>query len=492
MNVFSFQINRQAFAGPVSILSLAGAVYIAAALLSGCASPERRLPVPFSDAPDFSSAGDRSLESDWWHAFNDDALSERVEFALSQNLTLAEAWERLRAASALVDVERSSLFPQLDGVAGGSVREGGDVDRSTELRLGLRASYEVDLWGRVRASVEAERLRAAATAADLQAVGISVSAEIALTWYQLAEALLQLGLVESQLDTNQRVLQVLEKRFAVGQGSSADVLRQRQLVESTHEQSVVIESGAALLRHRLAVLEGRVPQENFEFMPIGLPRIPDWPETGLPSELLQRRPDVRAAFLRLEAADRDVAEAVRDQYPRIDLAGALETAGENPSGLFDDWLASLAFELIAPLYDGGRRRAEVEQRVALRRVSLAQYGQAVLTAFREVEDAIAQERFQIERIARLKEQIRLSEATYDQLRTQYLNGAADFIDVLISLREQQQLERDVLTAQLDRVRFRIALYRALAGGFELPEQEWTRIQESAPYEESTETRSENE
>ncbi len=456
--------------GPVA----SGCVWLS--LVCGCATPEPREPMPFADAGAFSSTGTLPLDARWWQAFEDPDLDTRVDQALRRNFTLAEAWERLRAAAAVVDVERSALFPRIDGVGSGSVREGRDIDRETELRLGLEASYELDLWGRIRAAVEADRFRAAASAEDLQAAAISVSAEVTLTWYELAESLLQLELIASQLETNQKVLAVLEQRFAVGQGGSADVLRQRQLVEATREQAVVVRAQAAVLQNRLAVLGGRPPQGATAARPASLPRIPDWPDTGLPAELLERRPDVRAALLRLEATDRDVAEAVRDQYPRIDLVAVLETVGENPAGLFDDWLAALTARLVAPLYDGGQREAEIERRVALRRASLAQYGQAVLAAFREVEDALAQESLQVERIERLREQQRLAASTYEQLRGQYLNGVADFLEVLISLREQQQLERDVLAAELDRLRFRVALYRALAGGFELPESAAGSIQ----------------
>lgn len=445
---------------------------VAAVLFSiGCSTPEQPQSIPFTDAPDFSFSGTLPLDAQWWRSFEDKDLDARIDLALRQNFTLAQAWQRLRAAAAVVDIERSALLPQLDGTASGTIREGGDVDRETELRLGVGASYELDLWGRIRSAIEADQLRTAATAADLQAAAISLSAECTLTWYELAESLLQLELIKSQVETNEKVLAVLEQRFAVGQGNSADVLRQRQLVEATREQAIVVRAEAAVLRNRLAVLEGRPPQQDIATPRPELPQLPAWPQTGLPSELLGRRPDLRAAMFRLQATDGDVAEAVRDQYPRIDLIAFLETAGENPAGLFDDWLASLTAQLIAPLYDGGQRRAEIERRVALRRAALAEYGQAVLVAFREIEDALSQEHLQAERLESLQEQLRLAGATYEQLRVQFLNGAADFIDVLISLRAQQELQREVLTATLDRLRIRIALYRALAGGFVLPDQE---------------------
>ena len=300
---------------------------------------------------------------------------------------------------------------------------------------------------------------------DYQAAAITLSAEVALAWFQLAEARLQLQLISSQVKTNETVLEVLERRFAVGQSSAADVLRQRQLVEATREQAVIAMTTRDLLEHRLAVLEGRAPQEQFKYPQPMLPGLGPMPATGLPSEVLLRRPDVQSALLRLEASDRDIAAAVSDQYPRVDLLSVASTVAENPAGLFDAWIASVSSQLVAPLFDGNRREAEVRRRIAIRRQLVAEYGQTVLDSLAEVEDALTNEARQTQRIQRLETRLDLARRTYAQLRTQYLNGATDFIDVLTSLQDQQQIERDFLTAKLDRLRFRIDLPRALAGGF---------------------------
>ncbi len=265
------------------------------------------------------------------------------------------------------------------------------------------------------------------------------------------------------------MLEILQKRFAAGQLRSADILRQRQLIEANREQAVVVQSRLALLENRLAVLEGRPPQQK-RTLPEGvLPDLAATPRVGLPAALLQRRPDVQEALLILQSADRDLASAVSDQFPRLNITASITTAAENPAGLFREWLASMAGQLTAPLFDAGQRKAEVERNEAIRRQRLAEYGQVVLNAFREVEDTLARERFQLQRLERLEKQLELAKETNQQLRTQYLNGVTDYIAVLTAIREQQQLERDVLNARLARIEIRIALHRALAGGFKLPE-----------------------
>lgn len=440
-------------------------------LALGCAAPAPRQPLPLQGAPAFTRSGEAPMPNRWWAAFDDERLNERIETALSNNFTLAIAWERLQEARAIARREQAALAPTVDGLISGGVRDESGASHTTDITLGLSASYEVDLWGRIRSMVEAERLRLQATDEDYRTAAITLSAQVALTWYQLAESRLQLALINSQVETNLAVLDVLERRFGVGQSGSADVLRQRQLVEATREQAIITQARIEVFEHLLAVLEGRPPQGAEVTPDPTWPVIPALPSTGLPAELLERRPDVRSAFFRLEAADADVASAVADQYPRIDLAAAISTSAENPSRLFESWLTSLAGQVVAPLYDGGRRRAEVERTVAVRRQSLFDYGQIVLDAFQEIEDALTLEFHQVRRIRSLSEQLRLATATYRQLRTQYLNGAADYLDVLAALQGQQQLERTRLTAELERLAFRIDLYRALAGGFDTP-RDW--------------------
>ncbi len=429
--------------------------------------------LPLQGAPAFSAPSGVQAPLRWWESFEDPTLMEHVERGLGSSFTLRAAYERVQAARAIVAREGAALRPTIDGTASGTLRERRGSDQlvvgnqqSSQVNLGLEASYEVDLWGRIRSSVEARALEASATAEDYQVAAVTLSAEVAIALYRLTESTAQLALIESQLATNRDVLRVIENRFAIGQSSGADVLRQRQLVESTNEQKILESAGLEVLEHQLAVLEGRPPQEGSDLeTPQALPVLPDLPAIGLPAELLQRRPDIRAAYLRLQSADSAVAAAVRDRYPRIDLSASAITFAENPSGLFDAWLNSLAGQLVGPLVDGGLRRREVDRTVAVRRQRLAEYGDAVLVAFAEVEDALARERRQGERIASLERQLALATTTYRELRNQYLNGAADFIDVLVALRNQQGIERDLLEARLLRIESRIGLHRAIAGGF---------------------------
>lgn len=445
----------------------------AAVLFSACASAPPRQETPFQSVPEFSARAGVARTVRWWESFGDPSLTAHVDRGLAASFTLRAAYERVVAARAVARRVGADLWPALDGFVGASVQDvrgsGATQPQRSELQLGVAASYELDLWGRIRASRDAAALEALATEEDYEAVAIALSADIAIVLYRLTEAQAQRTLIESQLQTNRDVLEVIESRFAIGQSNAADVLRQRQLVESTNEQRIVESQSAELLQNLLAVLEGEPPQgQSTGAPPAELPTLPPLPEVGLPAELLDRRPDIRAAFARLESEDAAVAAAVRDQYPSITLSGSLATTAENASGLFSTWVQSLAAGLVAPLFDGGARASEVERAVAVRRQRLAEYGDVVLDAFREVEDALAAERRQAERIASLERQLAFANSTYTELRSQYLNGAADFIDVLVALRDHQGLERSLLEARLLHVEARIALHRAIAGRIARP------------------------
>jgi len=436
-------------------------------LITGCAASSHEVPAPVTPPETFSDSGDATMPDQWWRAFDDAPLNQSVDQALGSNLDLRVAWQRLREARSVVDQESASLFPDLDATADAETRRDSERGSDTEqLQLGLSSSYEVDLWGRIGSRVEAEQFRLQASFADYQTAALSLSAEVTRTWYRLMEARSQLELINNQIQTNRDVLQLIETRFGSGQTQSADVLRQRQLLESTREQKLTIESRIQVLEHQLAVLLGQPPRSTIDQTRRALPELPPLPDTGLPVELVQRRPDVRRAHNQLRAADADLAAAISNQYPRLTLNASLSTRENDANDLFDNWASAFAGNLVAPLIDAGQRDAGVARTRSVKQQRLFEYGQTILTAFQEVEDALIQEKKQRQRIESLEKQLRLADATYEQLRLEYFNGVTDYIDVLNTLTDRQELRRNLLSAELELLEFRIALYRALAGGFD--------------------------
>lgn len=462
---------------PVRARPLASSALLLLLVAAGCANRDVIGSFKTETPPSFADSGDAIVPDRWWRAFEEPALNLKVNQAFDGSFTLATALQRLAASRALARREASDLWPDVDGVAGIASLLGPGDDR-TIYSWGLDTSYQVDLWGQIRSRVEAERLRADATHADYHVVALTLSAEIARTWFSLIEAHAQAELVEQQIQTNRNGLEAQELRFGLaGIVRSPDVLRQRQLVESTLEQRVIVKARIEVLEHQLAVLLGQPPQGASYDTGTRLPQLPPLPATGLPAELLRRRPDVRRDYLALLAADRDLAAAITDQYPRISLTASVENIADNPSSLFRDWFVGLGSQLIGPLLDGGQRRAEVDRTTAVVRQRFNEYGDTMLNAFREVEDSLALEKYQLERITHLKAQLELARQSSDQLREQYLIGDANYLDVLSAITTQQRLQRDTLTAQLELLLIRVALYLALAGDFEPRPQDLLEIQE---------------
>jgi len=454
-------ISIKTFIGPGTLLFL---------FLLSCAPKPSKTELAVKSPVAFTQTGDTILPDRWWTSFKDTTLNTLVDSALASNLDLAAAWQRFRAAEAVRAREGGDRWPQLAASAQSALnRPKPDFAGGENVQLGVAAGYEVDLWGRIRNQVKAETYRSLASLADYQTAAISLSAEIALTWYRLQAALSQLNLSEEQIVTNENIVRLIRARFGGGQVRAVDILRQTQLLEATRDQKIFFETNVALLEHQLAILLGRAPQESPKMDSIRLPELPPLPETGLPLELVRRRPDIRQAFLQLQAADRDWAAAVRNRYPRLNVRLSGQLRANDFQSLFENWAYTLGGNLLAPLFYGGSLQAEADRNEAIKKQRLYTYGQTVLTAFREVEDALIRESKQGERMEVLKKRLELANKTNNQLRNEFLNGLSAYLDVLLGLDQEQQLRRDYIDARLEQLEIRIALYRALAGGFETTE-----------------------
>jgi NodT family efflux transporter outer membrane factor (OMF) lipoprotein len=441
--------------------------------MSGCAVHEGgfetalETPAAFPDPPE--QAGEPvEMPDRWWTAFDDPDLFALQEEALAGNFDLAIFRDRLRAARAVVERERSFLFPAVDySLFGEQTRRQGDDFRGEE-RFGgsLLGTYEVDVWRRNASIVENAALNRAATRERLKAAAIALTADVGRTWYALVEQRGQARVLDDQIETNETVLKVLRTRFGGGVVRASDVLRQERLLESTREQRVVAQSRIDVLEHALLVLTGRPPTGSLASSADELPSVPPMPRLGLPSELVGRRPDLRAALLNIRAADAAIAAAVADKYPSVTLALDASTMEEQIGDLFDNWFTVISVDVLGPVFDAGRREAEVRRSEAVKAERVNAYAQTLLIAFREVVDAVARETARIEQIARLERQLELAQRTSERLNREYLNGDISYIDVLDALTLEQQLQRDLLAARFARISDRIDLYGALAGGWE--------------------------
>lgn len=436
--------------------------------LTACSIAAPTPPAVYQPQGQFSRSGTAVLPERWWLSFADPTLDRLAEQALSGNLSLQVAWDRLDQARAVARRAGADLWPQLNGEAGASttrLRTGSQNESFNDFSLGLSASYEVDLWGRINSQREAAELDAIASAELLQSAALTLTASVAATWYGLVQQREQILLLQQQLATNQKTLELVSMQFRTGQVGIADLLQQRLVVENRRGEQALARAREQVLLNQLAILLGLPPDRVPQLAPANLGSLPPLPATGLQSDLIERRPDVRAAWLQLRAADQRVAAAVADRFPRLNLTGRATTTSEEIENLFDDWLSTLAANLLAPLVDGGRRVAEADRARAAAAEALHAYGQTVLQALAEVEDALVRELRQQEHLSSIDRQLELAAQATERIRDRYLNGAVDYQRVLASILSEQQLQRTRIDASGELYTNRINLCRALAGGW---------------------------
>jgi NodT family efflux transporter outer membrane factor (OMF) lipoprotein len=410
----------------------------------------------------------------WWESFGSRELNALVAEALAHNLEIREAMARLDAAAAAWDADTSAFWPEftLSAEVGQQRLKDSETGRTrTVERYGLQmgASYEVDLWGRVAAAEAAEGERFRATAEDLESLSMTVAATMVEIWTSHQQTLALLGLVERQLGEEEALLSIEEARFAQGLASALDVLQQREVLLSMRSRLPELRADLRMQAHRMALLTAKSPSSFLPLspdIPQALWTLPTLPEPGLPLELLEKRPDIRAAKARVMAAGWDSAAAEALRLPRISLSGK---GGFSAAGLHllgQGWLLDAAAGMVLPVFDGGGRRADVRRTQALLRERLGAYERAVLTAVGEVEDALVQE---VRQQALLREtELRLDAAriTLEEALRRYAWGGDNFDAVLAARSRIRDLEERRVSQKAGQAQARIGLHRALGGWWE--------------------------
>ena len=404
----------------------------------------------------------------WWEDINDPILSVHINEALSNNFTIHAAWARLAQAKALAKKTGAKLLPSLTGLGEAEISRRdqglqGDPANVRNYGFGLTASYELDLWGALSSEQEAALYSLKASQEDLNAAAITVSAEIASNWIKLVATRLERKLVIDQIYTNNKYLELIQLRFRQSMASALEIYQQRQVLEETMAILPILEQEEKLLSHNLDILSGKAPGHKIIILSETLPNLPPIPSVGLPSDLLVNRPDIRAAGMRLKAADWQLAVAKANRLPIINLSAAAMFDSDSFNLFFDRWILNLASHLTAPIFDGGALAAEVERTDAVTSELLSIYRQTVIIAVKEVEDALIQESAQLTYINKLKLVFETAKKALKEAEIRYRYGLNDYLNVLNQLYKVQDLERDLLTCQANVILARINLYRALGG-----------------------------
>jgi NodT family efflux transporter outer membrane factor (OMF) lipoprotein len=455
---------------------------VASLLITGCTvgpkyvKPSTEVPSSYKEtAQNFKEAhpSDQIGKGKWWEIYNDPQLNDLEEQIRVSNQTLKAAQAQFEAARAAIRVAHSQAFPNITGGVSGT-HNSESFNRplsNTKLYyqdyvLPVDVSYEPDLWGRVRRLVEANRSEAQATAADLANVDLSLHAELAVDYFQLRGLDAQKKLLDSTVESYTRALELTQSRYHGGVATAVDVAQAQTQLETTRAQAIDVEANRAAFEHAIAALVGK-PASSFALPPLSLSTPPPPVPPGVPSDLLERRPDIAAAERRVEEANAQIGVAKAAYYPNVNLSagggfesGAIGTFIQGASGFWT--LAGSAAELI---FDGGQRRGVSDQTRALYEQSVDNYRQTVLVAFQEVEDNLAALRVLQEEAKTEDAAVAAAQHSLDLSTTRYKGGVTNYLEVTTAQSAALSDEVTALEILIRRMNASVLLIKAIGGGW---------------------------
>ena len=473
------------------------ALVFSSLLLMGCAvgpnykQPQVQVPKQWTVAPARGTSTKPPETDEWWSSFHDPELNSLVARTVDRNLDLKLALERVQEARAASGVARSGYFPSIDADVSATRLRGGinqGVIRAVPSSVGpnaraslispfetnvfqgnLGASWELDVFGGVRRSVQASRADAAAAEENRRAVLVILLGDVGRTYAQLRGFQRRLEIANKNIKTQQETLDLTTARAKAGLATELDVSRAAAQLDSTKAAVPGLLSGAAVSIHRLSVLLGEEPGalrgeiEKTNPIPSGGPDV----EVGLPSDLLERRPDIRRAEAQVAASTARIGEAKADLFPRFLLTG---TAGRQATQLHDLTLGlgnffSVGPGITLPLFTGGRIRSNIAVQNSRQRQAVITYQSTILNALEEVQNALVNYSQEQERRDRLSQAAEQSQLAVHLATEQYRAGLVDFLSVLEAQRELYANEDQLVQSQTSVATDLIALYRALGGGW---------------------------
>jgi NodT family efflux transporter outer membrane factor (OMF) lipoprotein len=431
------------------------------------------IPLSYSEVDGWRRAQpkDNVLRGNWWEIYATPELNALEEQVAVANQNVAQAEANYRQAQALVRASRSGFYPTVTG--GASVTrsrrspEVGGRGTSNDFLLPIDFSWEIDLWGRVRRTVEASMAGAQASQADLESVLLSAQALLAQDYFQLRTTDAQKKVLEDTIGAYQKSLDLTKNRYTAGVASRADVLQAETQLKTAQAQSIDLEVQRAQLSHAMALLVGK-PPSDFSLPVAPLVAAPPAVPIGVPSDLLERRPDIAAAERSVAAANARIGVAEAAFYPNVSLSAS---AGLEAATLAK-WLTWPArFWSVGPavseaLFDGGLRRAQTEQARAAYDADVAAYRQTVLTGFQEVEDSLAAIRVLEEEALAQQEALAAARQTVEVVTNQYKAGTVSYLNVIVAQTTALSNEQTALNILGRRLTASVTLIKALGGGWD--------------------------
>lgn len=469
------RVPRAVFLG----MSLAGTLVVA-----GCTVGPKYNRAAVDTPPTYKEMGDwktaqpneKNLGGAWWEIFQDPQLNTLEQQIDVSNQNLKAAAAQYTQARALLRYYRADYYPTIDGGASATrnrISNNRPPQLSTDgvtysdFQIPLELSYEVDVWGRVRKTVESQRGQAQASAADLATVNLSMHAQLALFYFEARSLDAEEQLLNSTVSQYEQALQLTESRFKGGIASEVEVQQANTQLETTRAEAIDVGVLRAQYEHAIATLIGK-PASSFSLSPLPLTAPPPSIPAQLPSELLERRPDIAAAERRMAAANAQIGVAKAAYYPNITLgatggfeSGVITTLISGPSILW-----SVGPSAVMPIFDAGRRRANLDQAIAAYDETVANYRQTVLTGFQQVEDNLAALRILEKEADTQQLAVIASEKSLQLSLTRYRGGITSYLEVTTA--QSAALGDEVTAVNIlgRRMTSAVLLIQALGGGWD--------------------------
>ena len=436
--------------------------------LGGCAAWSPATDVQ-SALPDSARTAPGNPLAPWWQHFNDPLLSTFVTQALQANTSIRSAQAALQQARALRDVKTAGLLPRVNASTSAQRSKSGSAEASNSFRAGLDASWEPDVFGANRSALNATEADALVAQASLADVQVSIAAEVALAYIQLRGQQAQLAIARRNLASQQETLQITDWRAQAGLITALEVEQARTATEQTSAQLPALATSIAKTRHSLAVLTGQRPDALQTLLDAPLPVPQAAPELTqhIPAQTLRQRPDVRAAEHRINAALARVSAADAARYPSFNLSGSLGLSALSLGGLSNGAtiVNSLLGSISVPLLDGGAAQAQVLVQEAALEQNRANYQSVVLTALKEVEDALVALQGDRERLLHLQGAASAAGNAALLAQHRFSSGLIDFQTVLQTQRTLLTAQDSVASTSADLSADHVRLYKALGGGW---------------------------
>ncbi len=456
-----------------------------AAWLAGCAvgpdyvRPPLEAPVAYKESGPWKIAEPRQIDSrqSWWQAYGDSTLDGLIDQANAANQNIRQAEAQYRQARAVAAAARAGFWPTIgaSGGVGRALTNSNGIKLGNQYQLAIDANWEPDLWGGVRRAVEAGTAGAQASAADLAAARLSIQATLAQDYLQLRVTDLLQELYARTIVAYQRALQLTQSQYAAGVALRSDVALADSQLSAAQAQAIDLQAQRSQLEHSVAILTGKAPAAlSLAVVPadphsptrlqVRLPEIP----VGLPSELLERRPDIAGAERRVAQANANIGVARAAYFPALTLAAG---AGFNAPG-FAQWFDvpsrvwSLGATLAQTLFNGGLRQARSEQALAAYDATVAQYKQTVLGGFQEVEDNLAALRVLAQEAVALERAVAASQLAEQLALAQYRGGTATYLSVVTAQTLSLSNERTLVQLRGRQLLASVALIKAVGGGWD--------------------------